>query len=259
VLVDHTKAPARHRQRKHGNDRRAGSQRQRGQRGRCRRRPVEEVNVHGIRRLNVLIDEHGDGLVRVERTQHPSNRAAPINHRVARFHPRRLEQLMKERVVERPGEHRHGLELEGVHERIDFPITEVTGVEQDAFAVRVRRHHTLLPFEAHSRQHVLGRHRPELEQHREQPAEVRKHAARDRAAFGLTAQGKRGLDVANRAAPMWAVEPIERPAEERPDRQHDRHRQQPSASNHARDSKVFETMAKGGGCFRRNGHAIDEL
>ena len=138
VLVDHAEPAAGERQREHRHDGRAGPQRERGQRGRRRRRPVEEVHVDGVGRLDVLVDEHRDRLVRLERAQHAPDRAAAVDHGVAGLHPRRLEQVVQQRIVERPREHRHRLERERVHERVDLPEAEVPGEEQRALAVRVR-------------------------------------------------------------------------------------------------------------------------
>ncbi len=122
-------------------------QRERGQRGRRRCRPVEEVDVDGVRGLDVLIDQHRDRLVRFERPEHAPDRAAPVDDGVARLPPRRLQQIVEQRIVERSREHRHRAKLERVHERIDLPEAEVAGEEQDALALRVCRDDALFAFE----------------------------------------------------------------------------------------------------------------
>ena len=192
MLVDHAEAAAGQRQREDRDDRRAGPQRQRRQRRRRRRRTVEEVDVDRVGGLDVLIDQDRDRLVRVERAQHAADRAAPVDHRVAGARRARARAVVQERVVERPRQHRHRLQRQRVHERVDLPEAEVPGEEQHALALRVRARRRAPRLRTRrARSICAGRHRAELQQHRQQPAEVREHAARDGAALALRAQRKR--------------------------------------------------------------------
>ena len=135
--------------------------------------------------------------------------------------------MVQQRIVERARQHGHRRDLERVHQRIDLPEPEVPGEQQHPAAVRVRRADPLLPLELDARQHLLRAHRAELQQHRQQPPEVREHAARDGVALGGRAQRKRRLQVADREPPVRGVEPVERGAEQRAGAEHHRHRQQP--------------------------------
>ena len=119
--------------------------------------PVEEVHVDGIGRLDVLIDQDRDRLVLGERAQHAADRAAAVDHRVAGAPAHRLEQIVQQRIVERTRQHRHRLDLERVHERVDLPEPEVPGEQQHAAPLGVRRAHPLLPFELDAGQHLLRR------------------------------------------------------------------------------------------------------
>ena len=149
---------------------------------------------------------------------------------------------MQQRVVERPRQHRHRPERHRVDERVDLPEAEVPGEEQRALAVQVGGAHAFLALERHPREHLVGRHRAELEEDGQQAPEVREHPARDGAALGLAAQRKRRLEVPHRQPPVRPIDPVERAADERPDRQDDPHRQQPHTSHDADDREVLDAM-----------------
>ena len=123
--------------------------------------------------------------------------------------------------------------------------------------LRVRMHHAIVAVEFDAGQHLLRAHGAELQQHDEEPAEVRKHLAADRAALLIGAQRKRGMQVVDREAAMAAVEEIERAPEERAHGQDGAHRQQPDRANDAGDGRVFDAMPKqdargrGGGGLER--------
>ena len=171
-------------------------------RRRRRRRTVEEIHVDGVGGLDVLIDQDGDRLIGAERAQDAADGAAAVDDRVAGAPADPLEQIVEQRIVERPRQQRHRMQHQRVHERVDLPVAEVAGEEQRAPAERVRRLHAVLPFELDARQHLLGAHRAELQQDGEQPAEVREHVARDRRALRLRARRKRRLEVAQRQPPV---------------------------------------------------------
>ena len=233
VLVDHPESAARERQRKDGNDGRAGSQRERGQSRSRRCGTIEEVDVDGVGRLHVLIDQERDGLVGFERAQHAPDRAAPIEHGITSRRPNGLEQIVQQRVVERPRQHRHRLDRQRVDQRVDFPEAEMSGEKQHAAVLRVRVDHAIFAFELDARQHLVGAHGAEFQQHDEQPAEVRKHVAADRAALRFGPHGKRGAQILDRQPAVAAIEHIERAAEQRACREHRAHRQQPDQRDDA--------------------------
>ena len=154
MLVDHAEAAVRQRQGEYRHHRGAGTKCQRRQRGRRRCRTIEEVDVDRVDGLDVLIDEHRDAFVRFERAQHAANRAAAIDDRVAGLHPRRLEQAVQQRIVQRPRQHRHWIQRDGVHQGVDLPEPEVPREEQRALPLRVRGADAILALERHARKHL---------------------------------------------------------------------------------------------------------
>ena len=109
VLVDEPVASAGQRQREHRDHRSARPQRQRRQRGGRRGRAAEEVHVHRVGRVQMLVDQDRDATIRRQLPQHLADRALPVDHRVARARADALEHVVQMRVVERPRQHRHRL------------------------------------------------------------------------------------------------------------------------------------------------------
>ena len=113
-------------------------------------------------------------------------------------------------------------------QRVDLPEPEVAGEEQHAaLRARARARTRSSPSNSTRRQHLLRRHRAELQQHHQQPAEVREHvAARSPGARASVRTGKRGLaGCAARSRRCAAVDGVERAPEQRPGREHGAHRQ----------------------------------
>ena len=99
---------------------------------------LKNVHVDGVGRLHVLIDQKRHGLVRIERAQHPANRAAAVEDGIASARTDRFEQIVQQRVVERSRQHGHRLHRQCMDERVDFPEAEMPRVEQDSAVLRVR-------------------------------------------------------------------------------------------------------------------------
>ena len=130
-----------------------------------------------------------------------TDRAAPVNHGVPRRSTHRLQQIVQHRVVERTRQHRHRLDPDGMHERVDLPVAEVSGEQQHATPLSVRVDDALFPLELDVLQHLFRRHGAELQQHHQQPAEMREHAARDGPALGHGPRRERRFQVAPTARP----------------------------------------------------------
>ena len=253
MLVHHAEASARQRQREHRDDGRAGAQRQRGDGGSGRRRPVEKVHVEGVGGLDVLIDQDGDRLVVAKRPQDAPDGAAAVDHGVSRPPAHPFEQVVQQRVVERPREQRHRLQHERVHEGVDLPVAEVSREEQRPLPHGMRRLDAILPFELHAGQHLLGAHRAELEEHREQPSEVREHVAGDRGAFLRGPRRERRLEIAQRQLPVRPVDRMKRAPENGSRRQDNGHRQRPDDRARDHHREVFDPVLERG-ATRRQGH-----
>ena len=137
-LVDHTIPAAGQRQREQRDDGGPGAQGQCRQRRGGRRRPPEEIDVHRIGAGHVLVDQDPDPVPGRQQAHDPPHGPLTVDHRVAGAGPHLFQHLVKLRVVQRPRQHGHRLELEGVRDRLLLPEPEVPGAEQDARA-RARR------------------------------------------------------------------------------------------------------------------------
>ena len=105
-----------------------------------------------------------------------------------------------------------------------------------------------LAFELDAREHLLRTHGAELEQHDQQPAEVREHAARR--SLGTRARlrtGNAARRLLDRQPPVAAIERVERAAEQRAGREHRPHRQQ---AHHGDDADHGQVLERGAGTRR---------
>ena len=129
-----------------------------------------------------------------------------VDHPVASALPDALEHRVEQRVVERPRHHANRRQLQGVHEAVGLPATEVRGEEKHAMpgGVGLPR-----PFSTPSKSTRAsipsGRERAELEQLEQHAAEVPEHAARDLLALTRrTALGKGARQVVEGDSPPRA-------------------------------------------------------
>ena len=243
VLVDHTIASAAEREREHRHDRRAGAQRQRGDRRRRGGRTVEEVHVDGVAAHDVLIDEHRDAVSRLQRPHDAPNRPSSIHDRVARALTDALQQAIEMRVVERARQDGDRLHPERVNHRLQFPEAEVAGDEQHAPALRIGEARSLFAVELDARQHLRRGQRPEPEQLEQQPAEMRERRAGDGASLGRPPRGKRGGQIPLRDAAMPAIDPIEREPEDGAAGAHERAGHHAHQRDQQTDDQVFQTVS----------------
>ena len=129
-----------------------------------------------------------------------------------------------------------------MNQGVDFPEAEMPCEQQHPALLRVRMDDTLFPFELHAREHLVRPHRAELQQHDEQPAEVRKHLAGDDAALALGSHGKCGAKILDRQPAVAAIERVERASEHGAGREHRPHRQQADHPDDAGHGQVFEPV-----------------
>jgi len=124
--------------------------------------------------------------------------------------------------------------------------------EEDPAVLCVGVEDALFSLELHARQHLLWSHRAELQEHGEQPAEMRKHLAADGVAFALASHGKRRPQVVDREPAVASIEPVERAAKDGPGRKHHAHGQQADGRHDADHGQVLEPVADGrlGRCRR---------
>ena len=163
MLVDHLVAPAAERQREERHDARAGPHGERRDDRRGCGGPVEEVDVNGVLARDVLVDENPDPLPVLQHPHRAANRPLAVDDAVAGARTHLLEQPVQVGVVERSGHHRHRLQPQSVHQRLQLPVAEVSGNEQHPLAVRVCGPHPLLALELHPRQQLVGGERAELQ------------------------------------------------------------------------------------------------
>ena len=255
MLVNHPIASRPERERKDRHDRRARSQRERCERRRRGRRTVEEVDVHGVAALDVLIDQQRNALAGVQHAHHSPDRALPIDHGIAGTLPDLLERNVQARVVERASQHTDWLQSQRVRDGMQLPETEVARHEEHALAVRVRGAHALLALELDARQHRLRREGAELQHGEQQAAEMREGRSHDGTLLRGRSRGKRGGDVALGHAPVRPVEGVKRQTQQRPRRSHERpasrERWRPgrgrsgTRGGQRRDDQVFRSVSHG--------------
>ncbi len=164
-------------------ERRARPQRQRGQRRRRRGGPVEEVHRHGVGALDVLIDQDGHALVGLRaRAARAGARPAGRSRWLPVARPRALEQRVQVRIVERPRQHGHRRQDQGVGQPVQLPVAEVARRTASrpcpaASAARTRSS----PSNSTRRQELGRRQRARTQQRDQRLPEVDERRARDRA------------------------------------------------------------------------------
>ena len=133
----------------------AGVQRERGQcRGR-RRRPPEEVNIHSVGRVQVLVDQDGDPAVGSELAQDLPDGTLPVDHRVAGAGPDPLQHVVQPGIVERPRQHGHRPTRQRMRDGVHFPVAEMSREEKNAAALLIRMRRALGTLALDARQHLL--------------------------------------------------------------------------------------------------------
>ena len=80
-------------------------------------------------------------------------------------------------------------------DRVQFPVSEMSGEEQHAFALRVSEACPVLAVELDPAHHRVEGQRAELQELQQQPAEMREGAPRDRPAFMNRSSGKRCREI----------------------------------------------------------------
>jgi hypothetical protein len=143
-------------------------------------------------------------------------------------------------------EHRHRLDRQRMHERIDFPVAEVPRVQENAAILGMRVHHALLAVEFHPSQHFVGAHRAELQQHDQQPPEMRERLAADRATFLLAPNGERRPQVLDRQSAVAAIDEVEGASEKGSGREHRPHRHHTDDRHDADHGEILEPVAERG-------------
>jgi hypothetical protein len=108
----------------------------------------------------------------------------------------------------------------------------------------MRLHDPLLPLELDVREHLLRGHRAELQQRGEQAAEMREHAAGDRAAFRFGPVREGGPQVRDGEPAVAGVNGVERATEQRTRPEHGPHGQHVHDRQHPLHGKVFEPVAQ---------------
>jgi hypothetical protein len=136
-------------------------------------------------------------------------------------------------------------------ERVDLPEPEVAGEQQHAAPLGVGMDDALFSLEFDAREHLLRAHGAELQEHGEQPAEMREHLARDRAALRLRAGGKRRSQVLDGEPPVAAIAQVEGTAEHRAGGQHGADRKQAHDGDHADHGQILEPVPERGRRIRR--------
>ena len=165
-------------------------------------------------------------------------------HALAGLLAEAAQESIQIRIVERPRQYGHRVHLERMHQRVDFPESEVSGKQQHTPALLMCRDHALRSLEIHAREHVGRPHRAELQQHHQQTPEMRKHLAGDALALPARSQREGGLQVLHRQASVRTVEEVERASDDRSCGEHGAQGQAPDETSHTSDSGVLETMAE---------------
>jgi hypothetical protein len=109
----------------------------------------------------------------------------------------------------------------------------------------------LLAFEFDAREHLLRPHGAELQQHGQQPAEMREHLPRDRAALRLRSGGKRRAQVFDGEPAMAAIAHVERAAQHGAGGQHGADGKQAHEGDHADHGQILEPVPERGRRIRR--------
>ena len=159
----------------------------------------------------MLIDQDRHRLVVGERAQHAADRAAAVDHRVAGRRPDRSSRSCSSGLSSGRASTAIGADRQRVHQRVDLPESEVPGEQQHAAPLRVGGRRTRSSPSNSTRASICsGRHRAELEQLHQQPAEVREHGAGDRRAARRVAHGNAACELLERQPPVGPIEGVER-------------------------------------------------
>ena len=183
--------------------------------------------------------------VRIERAQDPPDGAAAINHVVAGRPANGLQQVVQQRIVQRPGEHGHGPERESVNESVDFPESEMPGEKQHALSMRVGGAQPVVAFELHAAHHSRRRHRAEFEERHQQPAEVLEHVPRDGTPLDIGACREGTLQVPQGEPAMRTIDDVKCQTQQAAGAEDDTHRQHTDDRHHRHDGGVLEAMTEG--------------
>ena len=119
VLVDQPVSADAGWQRKHGDDRRAGAEREHAEREGGGRRPIEEIDGDRVGRLDVLVDQDRHAVVGGQRLEHPPERAPPVDHVVAQAAAHPFEQVVEPAIIERSRQDADRRERGGMGDGVD--------------------------------------------------------------------------------------------------------------------------------------------
>ena len=193
--------------------------------------------------MHVLIDQHTDGMAAFEDAEHAANRAAPVDDSVTSGGPHAFQQIVQIRIVERPRQHVHWLEPQGLREPDHFPEPEVAREENHAASLRIGVLRVIGPFHFGDAQHLGRAERGEFQQLEENPPEMREHRSCDRALLPRGSMREGGREIVQSRTPVDAIQRVEREsytgaaAPDDPPRQH-------ADERHGRaDSRVLESVS----------------